>query len=275
MKPNFLVIGAMKCATTSLCDILSQHPQIFVCSPKEPAFFSDDSVFARGWPWYESLFAVASDMIAVGEGSTGYTKIMIHPHTAERMAKHLPDAKLIYIARHPLKRIESHWLELIAIGLDLPPFVEALKSWPNIVDTSLYWKQINAYRRFYPDERILVLFFEDFVAEPYGVLKRCYQFLGVDPGANRADPATASNVSANRRLDGRVIPILRRIPGARVAKNLAPGLVLRVIEKLRHPLPNRPEWPPEIRRELVMQLADDTQEFLRFYGKAADFWSLQ
>ncbi len=74
VKPNFLVIGAMKCATTSLCDIFAQHPQMFVCTPKEPEFFCDDKVFARGWPWYESLFTAGTNKLAVGEGSTSYTK---------------------------------------------------------------------------------------------------------------------------------------------------------------------------------------------------------
>ena len=46
-KPTFLVIGAMKCATTSLCDIFAQHPQMFVCTPKEPDFFCNDKIFAR------------------------------------------------------------------------------------------------------------------------------------------------------------------------------------------------------------------------------------
>src|SRR5262245_56221545 len=106
-KPNFLVIGAMKCATTSICDILSQHHQIFVTDPKEPDFFSDEKAYARGWSWYEALFRGSENRVAIGEGSTNYTKSKLHPQAAERIAHHLPDARLMYIARHPLKRIES------------------------------------------------------------------------------------------------------------------------------------------------------------------------
>ena len=275
MKPNFLVIGAMKCATTSLCDLFATHPQMFVCTPKEPEFFCDDAVFARGWGWYESLFAGAQEKIAVGEGSTSYTKQMRFPHAAERIAKYLPEAKLIYIARHPLMRIESHWLLRIAAGLDVSPFAEALKKSPHIVDTSLYWKQISRYRDFYPDENLLLLFFEDFVSNPHDIIKRAYRFLGVNPELATADPAQPKHVTADVRVDGAVIRLIQKLPGARALRNLAPELRRKVKTKLRKPLPNRPEWPPELRREVIQQLADDTAEFLKFCGKPSDYWKLE
>jgi len=275
MKPNFLVIGAMKCATTSLCDLFATHPQMFVCTPKEPEFFCDDAVFARGWGWYESLFAGAQEKIAVGEGSTSYTKQMRFPHAAERIAKYLPEAKLIYIARHPLMRIESHWLLRIAAGLDVSPFAEALKKSPHIVDTSLYWKQISRYRDFYPDENLLLLFFEDFVSNPHDIIKRAYRFLGVNPELATADPAQAKHVTADVRVDGAVIRLIQKLRGARALRNLAPELGRKVTTKLRKPLPNRPEWPPELRREVIQQLADDTAEFLKFCGKPSDYWKLE
>jgi hypothetical protein len=272
MKPNFLIIGAMKCATTSLCDILSQHPQIFVTEPKEPEFFCNEGAYARGWSWYESLFCGADSKIALGEGSTSYTKSSLHPHVAERIAAHLPDAKLIYIARHPLKRIESHWLHLIASGVDTPPLEHALKQWPHIIDTSLYWKQISAYRRFYCDERILVLFFEDFVRRPHDVMARCYEFLGVHPEANRADPSKPSHVSANVRIDGRSLQLAQKIPGTRLARHLAPRLAQKVMARLRRPLPSRPQWPAQLRQKAIGQLAEDSAQFLQFYGRPTDFW---
>jgi hypothetical protein len=275
MKPNFLVIGAMKCATTSLCDLFATHPQMFVCTPKEPEFFCDDAVFARGWGWYESLFAGARGKIAVGEGSTSYTKQMRFPHAAERIAKYLPEAKLIYIARHPLMRIESHWLLRIAAGLDVSPFAEALKKSPHIVDTSLYWKQISRYRDFYPDENLLLLFFEDFVSNPHDIIKRAYRFLGVNPELATADPAQPKHVTADVRVDGAVIRLIQKLRGARALRNLAPELGRKVTTKLRKPLPNRPEWPPELRREVIQQLADDTAEFLKFCGKPSDYWKLE
>ena len=176
--------------------------------------------YLRGWAWYESLFLAAVGKLAIGEGSTGYTKELLHPHTAERIAKYLPEAKLIYIVRNPFHRIESHWLHSIACGLEVPPLREALKKWPHMVDISLYWKQISRYRQVYPDKQILVLFFEDFVKQPQAVVDQCYEYLGVDPNLAEADPAKASHVSANARIDGPIIRLLRRMPGGRSLKKL-------------------------------------------------------
>ena len=281
MKPNFLVIGAAKCATTSLVKIFSQHPQMFVTTPKEPEFFSYDEVFARGVDWYEALFAGGFGRIAVGEGSTGYTKQIDYPLAAERVARHLPEAKLIYIVRHPLQRIESHWLQRAADGEEMPPLAGALQKWPGLLDTSKYWKQIRAYRSRYGDERILVLFFEDFVRQPEVEIARCYQFLGVDPKLAGADPATPHNVSSAKGMDGPVLrwlrrsPIVRRSPVALKIGKLAIGLARARLPFLQHRLPPRPEWPADLRREVVRQIKDDAGEFLRFYGQSADFWRLE
>ena len=58
-RPDFIVIGAMKSATTTLHEQLARQPGIFMCHPKEPNFFSDDENYARGWGWYGSLFRAA------------------------------------------------------------------------------------------------------------------------------------------------------------------------------------------------------------------------
>jgi len=79
MKPNFLVIGATKCATTTLCDLFAAHPRMLFARPKKPECFCDNKVFARGRGSHESLFASARGKIAVGEGSTSYTKQMLFP----------------------------------------------------------------------------------------------------------------------------------------------------------------------------------------------------
>jgi hypothetical protein len=274
VKPNFLVIGAMKCATTSVCDILASHPQIFLTNPKEPDFFCDDKIFSRGWKWYESLFENATGKLAIGEGSTGYTKALLHPQTAKRIAQHLPNAKLIYIARHPLKRIESHWLHLIAAGLDVPPFRKALEQWPHMIDTSLYWKQISRYRHFYPDEKLLILFFEDYVKSPHAEIERAYHFLGVAPELATDNPGQPRHVSATLRVDTKLARFLCNFPGAKSVKKLTPAVAHGLVRMLQRPMPDRPTWPADLRERVIRQLSEDTKMFLTFYGKAADYWDL-
>src|SRR5690606_7778793 len=57
--PNFVVIGAMKSATTTLAMQLAAQEGVFVSDPKEPNFFSNDEIYSKGMSWYESLFAGA------------------------------------------------------------------------------------------------------------------------------------------------------------------------------------------------------------------------
>lgn len=73
--PDFLVIGAAKSGTTYLCNLLGQHPQVFMCDPKEPRYFGlPREEYEKKWGWYRSLFADIPDtVVAAGEGSQSYT----------------------------------------------------------------------------------------------------------------------------------------------------------------------------------------------------------
>src|SRR6516165_1122868 len=106
-RPDFVVVGAMKSATTTLHEQLARQRGVFMSRPKEPNFFSDDLIYARGWDWYSSLFNAADDGVLRGESSTHYTKLPTFPRTVERMTHFLPRVKLIYVMRHPIDRLIS------------------------------------------------------------------------------------------------------------------------------------------------------------------------
>jgi len=73
-KPNFFILGAPKCGTTSLAMWLSEHPNIFMCPIKEPHYFNTDGLQRiKTLEQYESLFTDAKpEHVAVGEASTHY-----------------------------------------------------------------------------------------------------------------------------------------------------------------------------------------------------------
>ena len=79
--PDFVIIGAMKCATSSLHDQLAQQPGIFMSELKEPNFFSNDEQYAKGIDWYLSNFRDAYPDELLGESSTHYTKLPTYPNT--------------------------------------------------------------------------------------------------------------------------------------------------------------------------------------------------
>jgi hypothetical protein len=272
--PNFFVIGAMRSATTTLCDALARHPHVYMSDPKELNFFSSDETFARGWDWYRSQFAQTNGKLAIGEGTTNYTKQSLYPRAAERLAKSIPEAKLIYIVRHPLQRILSHWLHLLRMGQVLPTIAEAIKQAPDMLDISLYWKQISAYRRFFSDDRIFVAFVDDLVASPDEVIAHCSKFLGLEPFAEVTRAHVHSNAYPDVGVDGKLLRLLRKIPGAQAVARLQPAAMRSLWRPLKKPQPREAQWPDELRTQVVCHLEPDTRQFLEFYGKPADFWQL-
>src|SRR5262245_41553279 len=128
--PDFIIIGAMKSATTSLHAQLALQKDIFVHGPGELEFFSDDARYARGLDWYASLFEAAPPTALCGERSTEYTKLPTYPETVSRMRRHLPETRFIYVMRHPMDRLLSHYMhdwvlrrvsEPIEIAIDRHP----------------------------------------------------------------------------------------------------------------------------------------------------------
>ena len=196
--PDFIIIGAMKSATTTLHEQLAQQSGLFMSRPKEPNFFSDDANYARGIEWYASFFAGAGDDLLLGESSTHYTKLPTHPHTVERMARALPRVKLIYVMRHPIDRLTSHYLHEITVGQISVGLEEAVQQHPELVDYGRYSMQLEPYLRVYGPESILPVFFDRLVDQPDLEIERLGQFLGVSEPLCWDHRLKAQNVGRER-----------------------------------------------------------------------------
>lgn len=198
-RPDFIIIGAMKCATTTLHDQLAAQPGTFMSEPKEPNFFSDDGVYARGEAWYASLFAAAPPGAVRGESSTHYTKLPTHPRSVERMARLLPGARLIYIMREPIQRLVSQYIHEWTMRNTAAPIDRAIDELPALVDYGRYAMQLRPYLETYGPERILPVFFERLTAHPQPELERIARFIGLE-GPVRWDAESARSNASSRRL---------------------------------------------------------------------------
>jgi len=132
-KPDYIIIGAMKCGTSTLAAQLGAQAGCFMTEPKEPQYFSDDPVYAKGADWYADLFAGAGPMDLKGEASTHYTKLPTYPATVTRMTASLPDLKLVYMIRNPMARVVSHYIHAWSEGELSCPIDEALETVPELV----------------------------------------------------------------------------------------------------------------------------------------------
>ncbi|UHD17124.1 sulfotransferase family protein [Thiocapsa bogorovii] len=276
MRPNYLVIGAQNCGTTSLCANLGKHPDVFMTNPKELHFFSDPKVFARGWGWYEEHFKTVTTETAIGEGSTTYSRNVYQPDAPDLIYRHLPNVRLIYMVRHPLRRMETHWLHRRRLRRNpLWDFERTYREVPWMLDASLFWRQISLYRENFPDDRIHVVFFEDYVKDPDMVLADCFAFLGVDETFVIPDSREAQNRSLGRRADKGSGRALRQVPGSlSLWKKLPPSLRAAIQPFLTFRLEKKPEWPEAIRAHAIEKVTPDMEKFLAFYGKPADYWTI-
>ena len=87
MLPNLIIIGAMKCGTTSLHNYLSLHPEIYMSEKKEINYFSKNDIYLNGIDWYETFFN--TNLKVVGESSQSYSKYHVWPNTTKRIFKDL------------------------------------------------------------------------------------------------------------------------------------------------------------------------------------------
>lgn len=198
MKVNFLIIGAAKSATTSLSNALSRHPDICFSHLKEPQFFSKTD-WRDHIKSYHSLFKKEAKLY--GEGSTNYTK---HPsfnkNIHDDIFEYNSEMKLIYIMRHPVDRIISHYIHAYNRGYETSNDIDtSVMSNQHYIDTSRYGMQITPYIERFGRDHILLLFFDDFTSNPQHVLDVTFKFLNVEPIAVHKKDLD-SNKSFNRRV---------------------------------------------------------------------------
>src|SRR5690606_14632294 len=147
--------------------------------------------------WYQSYFENANGALAIGEGSVTYCSPIRQPKTISRIVKDLGELRIIHIARHPLKRMESSWRHWQARLTDsLVPFREAIEG-GHLLQNSLYRTQLEPFREHFGDDRLLTLQFEEFTANPTETLARVWRFLEVDPNAEISVAGANVNPSEN------------------------------------------------------------------------------
>ena len=276
--PDFIMIGAMKAATSTVSRWLEAHPDVFMVAGQDPNHFSRDDLWFRGPARYNALFADAGPNQIRGEGTNNYTSDALFPHAARRLVVSCPEVRLIYMVRDPVSRIISHWIQVRADQGDVAPpnLDQAVREMPDrFVVPSLYWRQLSRYRAFVPDARIHIGFMEDLQANPDGFFNSLAGFLGIAPHRIRKHDAHR-NPSAGKRLPGQAYSRLRALPGLRRTARVMPEGVRKVLKDrlLSRPISGRPGFSAPVLAELRATLAEDATAFLTHCGKPADFWSM-
>lgn len=258
--PTFLVIGSMKCGTSTLQEQLKSQRGIFMTTPEEPNYFSDEDIFAKGIGWYESLFDTAEPGDLLGESSTHYTKLPTYPHCVERIEQALGRPKLIYLIRNPVERAKSHYMHEWTMGVMGGDPEAALKKHPVMVDYGRYAMQLKPYIEAFGVDKILMTSLETLSTRKEAELARIGEFLGVEGPFEWFDESARLNASAERirrfplygmLIESRLMTVLRR--------TLVPQR-LRQAVKSRLQITKRPEFSAEVIRALEAEFTKDYLE---------------
>ncbi len=256
--PDFAIIGAMKCGTSTLHEQLALRSGFFMSRPKEPNFFSDDANFARGGEWYAGLFTGAAESQLCGESSTHYTKLPTHPHAAERMHALIPKARLVYVMRDPVERLVSQYLHEWSTRAVEGSLEEAVERHERFVAYSCYARQLEPYLERFGASAILPVFFERMVAFPDEELARVCRFLGdpsEEPVVWRLDLGP-QNVSSERLRASPLRDALLRVPLVRWLKDRLPRSVRERAKELWR-YGGRPELSADLRRHIEPRIDPD------------------
>lgn len=283
--PDFLLIGAMKCGTTSLYHYLRDHPQIFMPSIKAPEFFAEEGNWGRGIGWYRRQFeGAASGVVAIGEASNVYTKYPRYRGVPARIADHIPDARLVYVVRDPIDRIRSHYQTRLTEGTERAPIGRAVRENPIYLDYSRYAMQLDRYLDHFPREQLLVITAEDLRGDRRATVRDVYAFLGVRPDHMPSD-LDRDYYETRHRAPRSPVPVWvrkglkRHLPAAKRAKELENNVVrvlrgLRRTPEARSPLADRLVIPDEVRDELADALREDVRKIRSFLSPGFDGWGI-
>ncbi len=210
--PDFIIIGAMKCATTSLYYHLRGHPALEASFTKEPDFFAN-TAWDRGLDWYERQFPRGRTVRF--EASTSYTKYPWCGPVAERMHRIVPHAKLIYVVRDPLERLISHFQHAIAHGRATPEEALSNDFWMrhgrHYLRCSLYHQQLSRFLPYFDLSRIRVVRFEDFVDRPVRLMNEILRFVGVEEEDLYAEGTTFRKYNDSAKVGLVASPLLYRL----------------------------------------------------------------
>jgi hypothetical protein len=209
MRPRFIMIGVQRCGTTSMFRMLEAHPQVVHAYRKQVNYF--DLNYFRGLSWYYGHFPVAS-LARRSAGSfsepvafeaSGY--YIYHPFALERMARDLPDVRLVVMLRDPVERAYSAYKHEYARGYEQETFERALeledsrlageidRMRDDISYESLshrhhsyrhrgqYAEQLERVFQYYPRSQVHVLESESYFSQPAKEYAKLLEFAGLRP----------------------------------------------------------------------------------------------
>lgn len=266
--PQFIIIGAVKGATTWIHNQLQQHPAIFVPGP-EPHYFSQE--YERGLEHYRSLFDAALPGQMRGEKSADY---FAHPHAARRIAATLPDVRLVLQLRNPVDRAYSDYKMLFRRGTVTGPpetYLDGRESdQPRFLHDGLYGAHLERWLDHFDRAQIQVMLFEEVKAAPTEVVAAVCAHIGVSYHFSTEVGTRPRNNSGEQFLP---LPLRTALAPLKSAARPLRGKPL--FERMRQVLAREIPYPPlsdGLRRRMTDYYMRDIERLESLIGRELSGW---
>ncbi len=270
--PDFIIIGAAKCGTTSLHSYLQQHPQIYLCSQKETFFFINESVRFKLKPWgavtefedYLAFFEGAPINSIVGEISTNY---YAYSESAKLIQNLIPQVKIIAILRDPADRAFSHYSMFVSAGHEKEDFSNFIEKDNRYVTKGFYYSELLPFFEVFEKEQIKVLLFDDLCKNPIGFMQDLFRYVGVDDqfipdmskksrqGGLPKNKTMSSLLTKPNRLRTSVVSILKLFIPLQLRHNIKSSIIQKNTYKAKLSSESRKQLI-EIYRSDILKLQD-------------------
>lgn len=247
IKPNFLYIGIARAGSTWLFDMLRKHPEIYVPPAKDIYYF--DQYYDKGIGWYLSHFQAAGKAKAVGELSHDY---YFCPDAPARIQEALPEVRLICCLREPVDRLLSGYAYNRTTDVRREVSLADYAAREDIAVQFNYYEHLKRFVDTFGRERLLVVFYEDLVADPAAFIRPIYRFLDVDEDFipptlhERINPARDARMESVALFAYRFALVLRRLGLANLVGRIKQS---RIVNRVLYKAPVRTETeslPPEV-----------------------------
>jgi hypothetical protein len=267
---NLVLPGAAKSGTSSLHDLLDQHPELDMSQPKEPQHFSHDDLYHGGAEAHNALFKSDQAYRYHGESSQCY---MVHPHAMMRIKERLASPKIIFVLREPVDRLWSQYrwnyrraveraplMQALAergddTGYNFHPAIQMYQENGAYLSFSRYSHWIPLWRETFGEENVLVLRTHDLQTDLVGTLGSCFAFLDVARFDIQERPRRNETTKTNRVPPFLVSRMERNMPRAIRRSRLYNALRWQALRAIT---PTPPEaMSPEERAYVHEALRDD------------------